>query len=55
MALVKRSGILLLRWYDGSVLGVGRCWVNWEARLREGEKVVRRAEVRREKENESKD
>lgn len=55
MALAKRSGVLLLRWYDGSVLGGGRCWVSWEARLREAEKVVRRAEVRREKEDESKD
>ena len=51
MALAKRSGILLLRWYDGSVIGAGRCWVDWEARLREAEKVVRRAEVRREKED----
>ena len=50
VALAKRTGVLLLRWFDGSVIGGGRCWVDWEGRLREVDKLVRRREVRREKE-----
>lgn len=46
--LRKRSGALVLRWHEGMVLGQGRCWADWDERVRECEKYVRRQEVRRE-------
>ena len=44
--LAKWSGVLLMRWYDGSVIGVGRSWVDWEQRLMGMERDVRRGEVK---------
>ena len=46
--LRKRSAVLVGRWYEGQVVGVGRCWADWEGRVREVERGVRRVEVGRE-------
>jgi hypothetical protein len=43
--LRKRSAVLVSRWYEVQVLGVGRCWAEWERRFREVERGVRRVEV----------
>ena len=43
-ALRSRSAALLQRWYEVDVLGSSECWSEWENRLMEIEKAVRRAE-----------
>ncbi|KAL8655989.1 MAG: hypothetical protein Q9226_002827 [Calogaya cf. arnoldii] len=43
-ALRARSARAIQRWYELGVLGQGECWAEWEARMEECEKKVRRAE-----------
>ena len=45
--LRRRSGTLVLRWHELFILGQGRCWADWDTRLRNAERTVRREEVRR--------
>ena len=45
--LRRRSGALVLRWHEVFILGQGRCWADWDTRLRNAERAVRREEVRR--------
>jgi hypothetical protein len=49
-ALRRRSGVAVLRWHEVFVLGQGRCWADWDTRLRETERTVRREERRLEEE-----
>lgn len=42
--LRARSAILIEKWYELNVLGMGECWADWESRLEEAEKRVRRKE-----------
>ncbi|KAF2104471.1 nuclear distribution protein RO10 [Rhizodiscina lignyota] len=51
--LRKRSALLLLKWHELFVLGQGRCWAEWDGRLKKAEIKVRREEVRKEKEVEA--
>lgn len=44
--LRKRSGLLLYRWHEILVLSQGRCWVEWDKRMRQVERSVRREEIR---------
>ena len=46
--LRTRSARVVGRWYEGGVVGVGRCWVDWEGRVRGCERGVRRVELARE-------
>lgn len=45
--LRKRNGLLLLKWHELFVLGQGRCWAEWDGKLKKAERKVRREEVRR--------
>jgi hypothetical protein len=45
--LRKRSAAAVLKWHEVFILAQGRCWVEWDARLRYAEREVRRVEVRR--------
>jgi len=45
--LRRRSSALILRWHQVFILGQGRCWANWDTRLRNAERAVRREETRR--------
>ncbi|KAF2758336.1 nuclear distribution protein RO10 [Pseudovirgaria hyperparasitica] len=45
--LQKRSGILVYRWNETLVLSQGRCWVEYDKRLRQAERSVRRKEIRK--------
>lgn len=45
-----RSARALQRWYEVGLVGVGECWAEWEGRLEEVEREVRRGEVARERE-----
>ncbi|KAJ5619304.1 hypothetical protein N7510_003288 [Penicillium lagena] len=48
-----RTARVLQRWYEVGVVGSGECWAEWEGRLEEVEREVRRREVVREgRENE---
>ena len=47
-ALRLRSVLLLQRWIKIGIQSAGHCWADWEERLLEVEKMVRRAEVARE-------
>lgn len=49
--LRKRSGTAVLRWHEIMVLGQGRCWAEWDSRVREAEREVRREEVKIERES----
>lgn len=49
-ALRARSAKVLEWWYVVGVVGRGECWVDWEGRVKEVEKGVRRLEGRRERE-----
>jgi hypothetical protein len=51
--LRKRSGALVLRWQEIFILGQGRCWAEWDTRVKKAEQLVRRKEVRISKENEA--
>ncbi|KAG9528918.1 hypothetical protein KCU93_g3994, partial [Aureobasidium melanogenum] len=43
--LRHQSLALLARWYDSAIIGMDDCWTEWEARLMDQEKLVRRAEA----------
>lgn len=43
--LRTRSAIVVEKWYEGGVLGMGERWTDWEERLREVEILVRRREA----------
>ncbi|KAF2398082.1 hypothetical protein EJ06DRAFT_480986 [Trichodelitschia bisporula] len=45
--LRKRTGALVLQWHELFILGQGQCWAEWDTRLRNAERSVRREEVRR--------
>ncbi|KAJ5775612.1 Nuclear distribution protein RO10 [Penicillium nucicola] len=44
-----RSARVLQRWYEVGVVGNGECWAEWEGRLEDVEREVRRGEVFRER------
>lgn len=48
--LRARSAKAIQRWYELSVLGESECWTEWEGRIVEVEKRVRREEGRLAKE-----
>ena len=48
--LRARSAVLIEKWYELNVLGMGECWADWESRLEEAEKRVRRKERERREE-----
>lgn len=48
--LRKRSGIMVMRWHEVFILGQGRCAAEWDSKLRNAEREVRREEVRNEQE-----
>ncbi|KAI4767360.1 hypothetical protein E4T44_14497 [Aureobasidium sp. EXF-8845] len=43
--LRHQSLALLARWYDSAIIGMDDCWTEWESRLMNQEKLVRRAET----------
>jgi len=45
--LRKKSVVLILRWHEVLILGQGRCWAEWDTRLRRAERTIRREEFRR--------
>ncbi|KAK6007092.1 hypothetical protein QM012_006100 [Aureobasidium pullulans] len=45
--LRHQSLALLARWYGSAIIGMDECWTEWEARLLDQEKLVRRAEADR--------
>jgi len=45
--LRARSAAAIQRWYELGVLGESECWTEWEGRIVEVEKGVRRQEVHR--------
>jgi hypothetical protein len=49
--LRRRSAALVLQWHEIFVLAQGRCWVDWETRLRKTEREIRRREVHMEAES----
>lgn len=49
-SLRKNTGNLVLRWHDVNILAQGRCWAEWDERLRIAERSLRREEVRRQRE-----
>jgi hypothetical protein len=46
--LRKKSALFVSRWYEIQVLGLGRCWAEWEGKLKDAERAVRRAEIQSE-------
>jgi hypothetical protein len=44
-----RSAVLLQRWYELGLLGSGECWAEWESRLEDVDREVKRAEVVRDR------
>ena len=44
--LRTRSARVIQRWYEVGVLGESECWSEWEGRVVEVEKRVRREEAR---------
>lgn len=44
--LRARSARAIQRWYEVGVLGEGECWTEWEGRVVQVEKGVRREEGR---------
>lgn len=40
-----RTARVLQRWYDVGLVGSGECWAEWEGRLEDVEREVRRGEV----------
>jgi hypothetical protein len=48
--LRSRSGTVVTRWHEVFILGQGRCWAEWDSKLRDMERDVRREEVRQEQE-----
>jgi len=43
--LRARSALAIQRWYELGILGESECWTEWEGRVIEVEKKVRRHEV----------
>lgn len=43
--LRHQSLALLARWYDTGIIAMDDCWTEWEARLMDQERHVRRAEA----------
>ncbi|KAL8926230.1 MAG: hypothetical protein Q9208_003133 [Pyrenodesmia sp. 3 TL-2023] len=54
-ALRARSAKAVQRWYELGVLAQGECWAEWEGRMEECEKRVRRLEAERRKETQEKE
>ncbi|KAJ9645842.1 hypothetical protein H2199_002885 [Coniosporium tulheliwenetii] len=50
--LSKKSAQLVLKWHKIFIIGQGRCWVEWDNRLRKAARDVGRVEVRRRGEGE---
>lgn len=48
--LRKKSAILVSRWHEVFILGQGRCSAEWDSKLRNAEREVRREEVRNDQE-----
>lgn len=46
--LRKRSAVMVMRWHEVFILGQGRCTAEWDSKLRNAEREVRREEVRNE-------
>lgn len=44
-----RTARALQRWYEIGLVGNGECWAEWEGRLEDVEREVRRGEVVRER------
>ena len=40
-----RTGRVLRRWDDVGLVGSGECWAEWEGRLEDVEREIRRGEV----------
>lgn len=40
-----RSARLLQRWYEVGLVGSGECWAEWEARLEDVDREIKREEV----------
>lgn len=53
--LRARSAKAVQRWYELGVLGQGECWADWEGRMEECEKRVRRLEGGRKRELEDRE
>lgn len=48
-----RTARVLQRWYEVGLVGSGECWAEWEGRLEDVEREVRRGEgIRERRENE---
>ncbi|KAJ5794895.1 hypothetical protein N7457_001494 [Penicillium paradoxum] len=47
-----RTARVLQRWYDVGIVGSGECWAEWEGRLEDVEREVRRREVTRQRREE---
>ena len=45
-----RTASVLQRWYEVGVLGRGECWTEWDERMMEVEKKIRREEGSRTRE-----
>ena len=45
-----RTASILQRWYEVGILASGECWTEWDERLMEVEKTLRRAESSRARE-----
>jgi len=48
-SLRLQSARILQRWYEIGLLGAGECWAEWESRLEDIDREVRREEVGRER------
>lgn len=44
-----RTARVLQRWYEVGIVGSGECWAEWEGRLEDVEREVRRREVIKER------
>lgn len=44
-----RTARVLQRWYEVGLVGSGECWAEWEGRLEDVEREVRRREVIKER------
>jgi hypothetical protein len=44
-----RTARVLQRWYEVGLVGSGECWAEWEGRLEDVEREVKREEVVRER------
>lgn len=52
LRLQRRSTAVLERWYTVSILGSGECWAEWDSRIAQAERKIRRAEVAKKRERE---